>query len=534
MWKKLLSCCLCLMLVLGSFAPLAGAEGGITTPTDLCQHAGTTVQKINRVETDEVSCSDGVYHWMKGNIYDQVWCDNCGTMLSEKIRAVSQNRYEHEFADGKCTVCGQSYCAHENAVWEELSWNLDGLNVEVVDKTYHKIIKGTVRFEKTCPDCGGVVDVKDEERTNVLEKHELEEDNVCYICAYLASCEHANTHEEDDCWYLDIDAVEPPVVTPVDEKNHKVEGYHEWKIICDECDLFIAYGGLENTSALYPHTIVDGVCTECGYKCQHTATTTKQREEETNVVHQFNGLQHSFDVNVYEQVWCDDCGELVSETQYQSLNYYDHEFVNGVCSVCGQRYCDHQYATWDSDWDIDRSEFEQVDDTYHKVIKGIEWSDLFCPDCSSLLDYRETERENVIVKHSLNDKGVCNYCGYVSTCSHPNTHKGEVENWFKDPECSGAAVYTAVDENTHKVEGFHYWELICDECELRVGWDEKDFDTAIYPHHFVNGVCILCDYKQPAQAAMSSAVMRSSPSRPMRVTRSPGAASGTSVTSAII
>ena len=103
MWKKLLSCCLCLMLVLGSFAPLAGAEGGITTPTDLCQHAGTTVQKINRVETDEVSCSDGVYHWMKVNIYDQVWCDNCGTMLSEKIRAVSQNRYEHEFADGKCT-----------------------------------------------------------------------------------------------------------------------------------------------------------------------------------------------------------------------------------------------------------------------------------------------------------------------------------------------------------------------------------------------------------------------------------------------
>ena len=252
MWKKLLSCCLCLMLVLGSFAPLAGAEGGITTPTDLCKHENTETIRREANPRDYVDAYFA-YHEYTADIYSTVVCNDCDAVVTPETLYGSETcRSAHEYVDGVC-VCGRKECKHENLEVEEVLQF--GSGCTPVDNDYHVYEVACFGIRKYCPDCGYWV-FDEVDRENVKQEHFVDENGKCYECGYV--------------------------------------------------------------------------------KCLHTATTTKEREEETNEFGWINGQMHSFKVNVYEQIWCDDCGEMVSETlQNETVHFYDHEFVDGVCSVCG-------------------------------------------------------------------------------------------------------------------------------------------------------------------------------------------------------
>ena len=97
MWKKLLSCCLCLMLVLSSFAPLAGAEGGIATSTDTCDHQNTETIRREANPRDYVDAYFA-YHEYTADIYITVVCNDCDAVVTPETLSGSETcRSAHEY-----------------------------------------------------------------------------------------------------------------------------------------------------------------------------------------------------------------------------------------------------------------------------------------------------------------------------------------------------------------------------------------------------------------------------------------------------
>ena len=122
MLKKLLACCLSLMLVLGCVTPAAVAEDP-STPTDLCQHLNTyTVQCSenpgNYEPYNSKQHADCIYY------YNEIYCSDCkaliDTVFVRQEPVDLSTLADHVFVDGKCSVCDYEACKHANTETHEV------------------------------------------------------------------------------------------------------------------------------------------------------------------------------------------------------------------------------------------------------------------------------------------------------------------------------------------------------------------------------------------------------------------------------
>ena len=483
---------------------------------EACQHTSTEERTQTREETYEDCWHDASGHMVKVYTITQTVCTSCGEVISESEPVMDYATRDHTFNDeGVCSVCGQTYCPHTNAYWSDGDW-CGVTSSEVIDKTYHRIMAGSLFYQKYCPDCDEIIDMKDEVVTgvDVVEKHILPPGgSACVVCGYVLTCEHPNASLiNDEEWFVDSTSEEPAVPVPVDENTHRLSGCHGWELYCPDCELTLNWGFTENDTAVSAHTFVDGVCSACGYAqpCQHTDTTTVMLSKPASDWWDSNhGFQHFRTVEYYQQVVCQDCEAVLSETlDHTDTEAEDHAYEDGVCVKCGTPYCPHTSSTWGA-FDREITEIEAVDQTYHKM-SGVRYMVLWCDECGRELDGRIDPFTDEMEKHSLNSDGVCYECGYEATCDHANAYQTN-DQWYVDFYSEDHAVPVPVDENTHRISGCHSWDIYCPDCDLVVDCDLIENDTAVSAHTFVDGVCSACGYAQPCQHTNTTTVMVSKP-----------------------
>ena len=117
MWKKLLSCCLCLMLVLSSFAPMTDAEGEESTSSDLpCKHTDTT-DIVRTVDTDDICQYSTAAHIVVVETYIRTVCNACHEEIAaEHYTGLRESARDHTMVDGVCSVCDWAGCEHANQI----------------------------------------------------------------------------------------------------------------------------------------------------------------------------------------------------------------------------------------------------------------------------------------------------------------------------------------------------------------------------------------------------------------------------------
>ena len=115
--EKLLSCCLCLMLVLSSFAPMTDAEGEESTSSDLpCKHTDTT-DIVRTVDTDDICQYSTAAHIVVVETYIRTVCNACHEEIAaEHYTGLRESARDHTMVDGVCSVCDWAGCEHANQI----------------------------------------------------------------------------------------------------------------------------------------------------------------------------------------------------------------------------------------------------------------------------------------------------------------------------------------------------------------------------------------------------------------------------------
>ncbi len=325
---------------------------GVDGHYHLCTHInadGTQCGEKSPVE-DHVYDVDGVctacvfrHDPAHTHTFDEAWHDDgvnghhhlCthinadGTRCGEKS-AVESHTYD---TDGVCTVCGFVYDPAHTHTFDE-AWHDDGVNGH-----YHLC----THINADGTQCG---------EKSPVEDHIYDVDGVCTVCGFLHDPSH--THTFGDEWhYTDAHGhyhlcthvnADKSVCTERSEvfghqydrdgkctvcgftnesaHTHYVESSGQWYADgsnghyqkCGHCGTMMDYA---------PHTYnYLGVCNICGYH---------RPASENPHTHSFAGF--SFD-NTQHWRFCMGCG--------LSIDYGAHQFINGVCTVCG--YFDPNYS----------------------------------------------------------------------------------------------------------------------------------------------------------------------------------------------
>ncbi len=259
--------------------------------------------------------------------------------------------------------------------------------------------------------------------------------------------------------------------------------------------------------APHEHDFVDGICTECGYACPHENTwhssggytSTKYTDTGSNA-------KHLAEVTVMSDIEiCADCDTWVNSTPSENVTglfWHDYEERDGqyVCVKCGHvNTCPHEKVFILA---VGTTYEDFGDNLNHRVTfrKGTEVQDGWCEDCG--LDFSDTtlkEDYTQVETHSysydVNDNGICEDCGHVNTCTHPNVKS----------EYFGAVVFDTGDDTYHYLyEGLTdlAGDLVeyCPDCGKE--FDYSFLETGKYPiaHTYdENGVCTECGHVRAQQ-----------------------------------
>lgn len=136
---------------------------------------------------------------------------------------------------------------------------------------------------------------------------------VCSRCGEtISECQHVNTRTEFGVYILEITTEDCGCYEgEICDHNH----VNSLKTYCSDCGLL-----LSEVPNIASHSYVDGVCSECGWVCDHNHTTDIYCA--SNCESQgFSGKR------------CDGCGYESDMTYTDALG---HDYVDGVCSRCHQ------------------------------------------------------------------------------------------------------------------------------------------------------------------------------------------------------
>ena len=185
----------------------------------------------------------------------------------------------------------------------------------------------------------------------------------------------------------------------------------------------------------------------------NTEPTVKTSDNSSNVdsnthKHQWSTAYSYNETDHWHECLQDNCPALIEEKS----GYGYHNFVNGVCSVCGYKSSTNESNTHKHQWDTAYS----YNETEH-------WHECLLTPCPATLE----EKSGYGYHNFVN--GVCSVCGYKSSANGSNTHEHNFSTkWTVDKK-------------------YHWHTCLVAGCNTVSDRSE---------HMFRDGICIMCKYNE--------------------------------------
>lgn len=331
---------------------------------------------------------------------------------------------------------------------------------------------------------------------------------ACLTLALLApaavadDCAHTSKHLVDTSTnvYTMTGVIDP-------DNSHKViqEAWQYWE--CDNCGQ--RFSGAPNPTLdkewLEPHTYENGVCTVCGYGCQHP-NAQFQGDDWVNPTYADNvtsqpNLYHTTTYEVWENVYCPDCHTYLNRAKNPAETYseeQEHSYdSNGVCQDCGHvNTCSHPNPETDMEPWSDYENAVSVNERLHRMdIKAEQWE--YCPDCGMVLSTKFLGAISTKYDmHDYNDEGVCEYCGHVNACTHPQEDRVADDGYYSWG-ASGGITFDHTDAQYHYIKADTASKYVfCRLCGAIVDRIEENNVLVPERHNYNDdGECYDCGYK---------------------------------------
>jgi len=141
-----------------------------------------------------------------------------------------------------------------------------------------------------------------------------------------------------------------------------------------------------------------------------------------------------------------------------------------------------------------------VDDTYHQW-SGYHLDALRCLDCGELISETTAPIAQDPVYHTYGH-GICEECGYVNQCAHPNgTYTETYEGDY----------YASIDAKQHTRYYSNIQEIHCSACHERLDIITVEESETTGPHTFEDGWCTLCEEQNTCPHAVKNAAKAPDP-----------------------
>ncbi len=427
------------------------------------------------------------------------FCDTCGAECGHEAHgtdgacAACGTAVEHSYADGVCTVCGQSETPCEEHAWNgdafcdncgaECAHNYNAGVCEVcglAEPTCDHAWNGDVFCDNCGAECGHVEHDTDGVCADCYTTVEHSyTDGICTVCGLACpahdtssgacpTCGAACLHENVETNYPH----EPAECTEIDAVYHKVIGDICMRVKCTDCGTLTYEEVVEaNAERYYTHNVSDedpSAC-ECGYVfgCAHENGFTDGACNDCSAV-----CEHRMG---YTDDICEVCGQSVP-----SCEEHDWNRNNGVCNACGAT-CGHEVThTW---YDV-RGTWVPAGTRKH-TLTGPEWEIVECDVCMYWLVEEQTGRDDTresdhLFYEQLEDgnwgewDGYCEECNYYSSCEHPNAFgwADVATDWISD------------NNLTHSKTGEIINVTHCDDCTWHAEEATGVQDTITNNHNY--------------------------------------------------
>jgi len=520
-------------------------------------------------DDDDIVSFDENSHTIQVTAEYNIRCHACLMMIGSRT-CEELATSEHNFWDGDaCSTCGYVRPACEHELYLADSYISTDEYTDITETTHTAI--GAIYGSMACRYCDYWDHVTLEENASVVEKHEFSYDGICWKCEYFSSDaadEHVHSFDDGSCvcidcgetvhedsywenihavcgrcgeinheWYHSAHFTDITSCEPLNETQHVISGTAMYAVSCYECGLVQETDIYESCKELEQHTMVDGVCSGCGWAgCAHENVSGCVCSDCGSAVHTGGGIctvcglhlhpdyMHGSDVleirnatyiqadefghiavgELWAASYCSGCNGIVPGSEHivagDVRRTEEHNYVPIgnmlVCSDCGMDWqftaeeCSHSRLVTSRHEFM--SEITECTPEYEIGIGGIAES-TYCADCSLGFDWVIIE-DNIPVqkRHVINGSGPCFNCGYMFDCVHTNI-SWDV-GYLKD------GMYLPDGENGHIFKGLGRMEGTCMDCGA--AYYDGDYDGEGYyyycevplPHNFDGCVCTDCGY----------------------------------------
>ena len=451
-----------------------------------CTHEDTYTEFEFDGDTVTYEPVDNEYHRVIGTGTEFTYCNDCGMLINTEDVERSEERSHNYNENGVCEDCGYvNDCAHEHTdTYSYFDW--DTVTYESVDNRNHQLTGRGIE-ETYCEDCGMVLSTRELEEYTEERPHVYAENGVCEECGHVNDCEHKHTEESFD---LDYDTA---TYESIDNLQHLVKVNGTKHIYCTDCGIEIGTEEVEDHTYAEGHNYdEDGVCNNCGHvnDCTHEDTYTNFNFDWDTVTYEpVDDRYHIATGSGTEKIYCEECGILLSSEEgvERSLEYSHNYDENGVCEDCGHvNGCAHEYTDKHYAFDWDTVTYEAVDNATHRAT-GNGTEKTYCRKCGMLINTVEEVRSEEY-SHDYDTDGVCETCGHVNTCEHPDTRTEFEYDW-------DTMTYESIDNKYHKRVGNGTLNRYCNVCGMFVNSEEIEGQSKTFRHGYdENGVCEYCGH----------------------------------------
>ncbi|MBR2571102.1 MAG: Ig-like domain-containing protein [Clostridia bacterium] len=225
-----------------------------------CRHDEQYLDKYTYVEGDWVDDGNGRTHTRTGDEYEDVYCENCETLVSRTLIAENVTQTEdHWYEQGSnvCPGCGYvNSCEHRHT--NEFTY-IDGEYKDNKDNKTHTIT-GPEYKAVYCEDCGMVVsEQKIRDKATETDEHWYEVgQDTCFLCGHKNTCKHPADKIKDRQYW------EEASYTDNGDGTHTIFGTKVILTACTACNANLSEEMKENVSEVEAHFDRGDGCCLCG------------------------------------------------------------------------------------------------------------------------------------------------------------------------------------------------------------------------------------------------------------------------------
>ena len=451
----------------------AGARADCTHPN--------AYQSSRRENVEYESTGDLKEHKISYDLYQYMYCPNCGTRFSETSLGRQFDSGNHYWnSENTCLYCNQTNaCKHsEEHVWfTERNYQY----AQTGDTKTHSVTYDWYQITD-CALCGlrlseSLVTTKTKDGN-----HNWNDSGICWSCGQTNAC----VHEKQNVWFTSKNY---QYQQTGDEEKHRLT-YDWYKMVdCLQCGMRLSETLVDTKTVDSSHNWNKyGICHGCGQTntCVHDKTHIGNETQNYRYEQIGDATKHRVTYDWYQVTYCTLCKQRLStsgvetKTEIQSHNWNE----TGICWSCGQENgCSHSETTVENETRDYR--YEQIGDAKNHRATYDQYKITKCKLCGQRISeiYAETKTEHQ--SHFWNNAGICSGCGQENACAHGKT-SSRTTNRNHQYQQTG-------DVKTHQVTYDRYRITECSLCGLRLSEDYLKTVTENWDHIWNEaGICSVC------------------------------------------